>query len=81
MSLYINRDVGHRLAQELDEKIMATKATKASRKHHRYVRPLKASDNYGRLLAIGKSCAVHLNQLFDSIDHGQLFQVGFELPK
>jgi antitoxin VapB len=75
MSLNINSEEAHRLAQELARltgESLTAAVTEAVRERLDRVRRERTVRLADRLLAIGKDCAAHLKEPFRTVDHGDL---------
>lgn len=84
MSLNIKNKEAHKLAQQLAKasgETMTEAVTKAVRERLERVRRERGVALSDRLLEIGKDCAAHLKEPFQSIDHGDLLYDEKGLPR
>ena len=81
MSLNIKNREAHRLAQELAARTGESMATAVTRAVQERLERLSARPLTERLLAIGKSCAQHLSEPYQSADHAELLYDDHGLPK
>jgi antitoxin VapB len=84
MGLNIKNTETHRLVQELAAltgESMTAAVTEAVRERLDRVRRERSVSLAERLLAIGKDCAAHLKEPFQSIDHGDLLYDERGLPR
>lgn len=84
MSLNIRRPEAYRLAHELAAltgESVSEAATRAIQERLERVRRGQGDDPAGRLLAIGRDCAAHLEEPYRSADHADLLYDERGLPR
>ncbi len=84
MGLNIKNDETHRLVQELATltgESMTAAVTEAVRERLDRVRRARGVSLADRLIAIGKDCATHLKEPFQSADHSDLLYDEHGLPR
>lgn len=84
MSLNIKNEKTHRLVRELARvtgESMTAAVEKAVRERLDRVRTARGGDMAERLLKIGKECAAHLKEPYNSVDHGELLYDEKGMPR
>jgi antitoxin VapB len=84
MSMNIKNKDTYRLTRQLAKltgESLTTAVTEAVRERLERVRRGRGEDLAERLLAIGRDCAAHLKQPFQTIDHGDMLYDQRGLPR